>query len=249
MPSPAKAPGEQVQQGRALHRGHAPQAHRVDDGADDDDARGPEPVGQHAGERQTDAPEEVLQREREPERLAGPAARGRHRLEEQPERRARAEADRGDRATGDDDDERALPRGARGGDDGGHAARAPREVARRVFREAAPGVDRKGLPGIGGTCRHHPTTFPGYLAPWPKSSCRTSTSAEGPTSRVRRPSRRHAYVRRGRRLGVATHARRRRNGLTEPAPIPRRRSTGLTKTPPSFRKRYSPATDGLASVR
>ncbi len=71
--------------------------------ADRQHAPGAVAVGHRAGERLPEPPQEVLERDRERERLAVEPARHRQRVREQPEARPRAEGDQRDRAAGQDD--------------------------------------------------------------------------------------------------------------------------------------------------
>ena len=102
-------PGRHLQPGRAVGVRHAPDAASVDHRARCQHAWGPEPVTQRTGERQGDAPEEILDRQRHRERLTPPPLRGGHRLEEQAEDRARAEPHHGERACHRDDHRRRPP--------------------------------------------------------------------------------------------------------------------------------------------
>ena len=107
--------GRQVQRGGAVGDRHAPDAGRVDRRARRQHPRRPEPVAQAAGERQGQAPRQVLDRQGQRERLAAPAARRGHRLQEESEDRARAEAEHRDGA-GRGHDQRRRPPARRGGE-------------------------------------------------------------------------------------------------------------------------------------
>ena len=70
---------------------------------------GAETIGDRAGERLTDAPEQILDRQRQARTRRGPSRCSRHRRQEQAERRARPEADRADQAAADQDHQRRAP--------------------------------------------------------------------------------------------------------------------------------------------
>ena len=69
-----------------------------------------EAVGDHAGERLSYAPQQILHRERESEHVAAPVIGGGQRREEKAKRRARAECDGRYQAAEADDDDRSPPR-------------------------------------------------------------------------------------------------------------------------------------------
>src|SRR6266849_62088 len=83
-----------------------------------DHPHGAEAVGDGAGEGLADAPQQVLDREREGEYVAAPAVRLRPGLEEEAERRSRPEGQDRDQAAADDDHGRGAPRGPRAGGGG-----------------------------------------------------------------------------------------------------------------------------------
>ena len=66
-------------------------------------------VGDHAGERLADAPQQILQRERKGEYVAAPMIGARHRGEKKAERRTRTERHQRDQAAEADDQRRRAP--------------------------------------------------------------------------------------------------------------------------------------------
>ncbi len=92
---------------------HQRHAERVEQGSPDERPGGAEFVGDHAGKRRGDPVDQVLDRERDGERLPAPAEIERHRLQVQTETVPGAERQREDDAAADEDDERRAP--VRGG--------------------------------------------------------------------------------------------------------------------------------------
>jgi hypothetical protein len=93
--------------------GHERHAAGIDEPAHREDAAGTPAVGDRAGERLAEAPEEVLEGDRQRERLAVEPARLGEWVGEQPEARPDAEGDDRDEAARDDDRVRAPVPGAR----------------------------------------------------------------------------------------------------------------------------------------
>jgi len=88
------AGGEVEHPGRRRVR-HQDQADRVKRAAGAQYAHGAVAVGDCAGKRLADAPEDVLNRERQAEHVAAPVVGLRHRREKEPKRGARPKADHG----------------------------------------------------------------------------------------------------------------------------------------------------------
>jgi hypothetical protein len=88
---------------------HQRQTERVEQRAGAQHPDGAEAIGDDAAKRLADAPQQILQGERESKDVAAPMMRGRHRREKEAERRARAESDDGDQTAAADDQRRRAP--------------------------------------------------------------------------------------------------------------------------------------------
>src|SRR3712207_3558136 len=113
--------------------GHDHKAEGVEEGPGAEHARGAETVGDGAGEGLADAPEQILDGDRQPEDVASPTELARHRHLEQAGRGARSKADQGDQTTRKNDELGRDP-GLRGR--GGHAW-LPAELPRLAYERAA----------------------------------------------------------------------------------------------------------------
>ena len=89
--------GREIEHQRRGGVGHHGEPDGVQDGADPQHADHAEPVRQHAGERLAKSPYDVLNRDREAEHVAAPVVGLRLRCQKEAERRARPEADHGDK--------------------------------------------------------------------------------------------------------------------------------------------------------
>ena len=104
MPRPIISPAETFSQSGFGAHAISDEAGGIDDTAAGEHAARAVAVGDRAGDRLADAPHDVLDGDRQREDLAAPAARLRHRREEQPHDRARPEREQRDQAAGDDHD-------------------------------------------------------------------------------------------------------------------------------------------------
>ena len=102
---------EQRRARRVRHQGEAGGEHQ---GAGTEHPHGAVAVGDDAGERLADAPQQILQREREGENVAAPVIGVRHRRQKEAQCRARPERHHRDQAAEADDDERCAPRAGDG---------------------------------------------------------------------------------------------------------------------------------------
>jgi len=102
----------QLRARRALRHQH--RAEHVEEAAAGQHPRGAVAVGDRAGDGLPEAPDEVLHRDREGERLAVEAAHHRQRLGEQAEGRPQPERHQADQAAGDDHDGGGAPAGRHG---------------------------------------------------------------------------------------------------------------------------------------
>jgi len=88
-PKPMRAPADASEQRRARGVRHQGEPGGEHQGAGAEHPHGSVAVGDDAGERLADAPQQVLQRERESEDVAAPVIGIRHRRQEEAQRRAR----------------------------------------------------------------------------------------------------------------------------------------------------------------
>src|SRR5215831_2218563 len=110
--------GGEVEHPRRRRVRHQDQANGVKSAAGPQHAHGAVAVGDGAGKRLAEAPEDVLDRQREAEHVAAPIIGLRHRREKEAKRGARAKADHGDETAAQHDHERRAPadrRSSRGG--------------------------------------------------------------------------------------------------------------------------------------
>ena len=126
-------PAREMEQHGRVRDGHAVHRQGVHDGTGNDDPDGSEAVCQCPGERQAEAPEEVLQRHGKAVDFPVPVHGHGHGLEKQPEPGTDAEADQGDQAPGGNDKEGSPPAAA-----GRIHYRLP-GIARNPFSDASTG--------------------------------------------------------------------------------------------------------------
>ena len=103
--------GRHIERQRAGRMRHQRQTCGVHQSADAEHARRAVTVGDDAGDRLADAPEQVLQRQGESEDVAAPVIGARHRRQEEAHRRARTERHQRDQAAEADDQRRRAPAG------------------------------------------------------------------------------------------------------------------------------------------
>ena len=101
--------GAEIERQRRRRIAHQQQAAGIEQRADDHHAHDAEAVGDGARDRLAEAPQQVLQRQREAEHVAAPGEIAAHRLDEKAEARARPEAQQRDQASADDDHQRRPP--------------------------------------------------------------------------------------------------------------------------------------------
>ena len=106
--------GAEIERQRRRRITHQKQTAGIEQRADDHHAQDAEAIGDGARDRLAQAPQQVLQRQREAEHVASPGEVAAHRLDEKAEARARPEAQQRDQASADDDDQRRPP-GAKAG--------------------------------------------------------------------------------------------------------------------------------------
>jgi hypothetical protein len=101
--------GTDIELQRRVRIAHDQKADRIHQRADADDAHGAELVGDRAGERLPDAPQQVLHRKSEREHVAAPAEFETHRLHEEADAGARPEGQHADQRPADHDHQRGAP--------------------------------------------------------------------------------------------------------------------------------------------
>ena len=106
--------GRQHEEPRRGGVGHQREPARVQEPAAEHHARRAEAVGDHAGERLREAPDQILHGDRQREGLASPAHFGRDRLQEEPEAVPDAHRERQDEAAADENDRGSAPIGGAG---------------------------------------------------------------------------------------------------------------------------------------
>ncbi len=114
-PKPISTPAETSSTGPLVGVSHQRKAGGIHQRAGAQHARGAEAVGDDAGERLADAPQQILQRQREGENVAAPMIGARHRREEKAERRARPKRHHRDQAAEADDQRPACAMTRRSG--------------------------------------------------------------------------------------------------------------------------------------
>ncbi len=101
--------GAEIERQRRRGVAHQQQAAGIEHRAHRDHAEHAEAIGDGAGNRLSETPEKVLQRQRQSEYVAAPGGVAAHRLHEETEAGAWAEAEKSDSAAADDDDQRRPP--------------------------------------------------------------------------------------------------------------------------------------------
>ena len=122
--------GRQSQHQRRGRIGHQVEAEPIEHGAEREHARRAVAVGNGAGDRLADAPQQILNSQREGEDVAAPMVGLRQRRKEKPERRTRPEADHRDQAAAQHQHNGVAPEGNR------------RTATRRLHRHVRPGPIR-----------------------------------------------------------------------------------------------------------
>jgi hypothetical protein len=107
--------GRELEHRRRRGIGHEHEAERIEQRPGPQDANRAEAVRHSAGEWLADAPQQILDGDREREHVAAPIARDRQRREELAESRARAEAQQGDDAAASHHESRCAPADSVGG--------------------------------------------------------------------------------------------------------------------------------------
>ncbi len=122
--------GRKIEHARRRRRGREVEPERVHGDAGAQHARRAKLVSNGAGERLSEAPQQVLDRDREREHVSAPTVRLRQRREEEAERRARTERQDRDRAPAQHDHDGNSPAEGPGGgcSDVGHGSSGPATI-------------------------------------------------------------------------------------------------------------------------
>ncbi len=183
-PKPISTPAETSSSRRASRVRHQRKAGGIQQRAGAQHPAGAEAVGDNAGERLADAPQQILQRQGEGEDVAAPMIGGRQRGEKKAERRARPKRHQRDQAAGADDHRRRAPAcrsvcvdvlSCRPGN--ATDSKKPRSIRRRLRspkrkllpdRPAGAWLLRRPAHGIGTVCHNRPQRL------WICRKCRCS---------------------------------------------------------------------------